>query len=363
MNPAAQRAEPRHRTLRTSVIASCAVLLVAVFLVGIVELFLLRFAAGDVYPPYSSLRADPYGTRALYESLEKIPGAIVVRHLKPLNILEGAAGVVFYAGVHPGTLNFAQKKDLERFETVVQRGARLIIALQPVRDNPEAKLGRSIIEERWGVRLAYSQESEDLLPSQTLLYFDHLDKNWQTLRQASVIARGMGKGSIVLVANAYLLSNEALLASRDTDLLAAIIGGPAQRFTFDEYHFGVEETGSLAALARKYGLQSLVAGLLLLAALFVWQSSASFLPPREVEEAEVLGKSAVSGFVNLLRRGVPSTELLPLCAKEWRKSLALGSFCSIEKRKQVEDALAAGGEDPLTAYRRINRILAQRKTR
>jgi len=334
-----------------------------VFLIGIVELFLLRFAEGDVYPPYSSLRADPYGTRALYESLEKIRGATVARHLKPLNMLEGAEGVVFYTGVHAQTLGLASNKELERFEAVVQRGARLILALQPVKDKPEAKLGRSIIEERWGVRLAYSQESEDLLPSQTLLYFDHPDKNWQTLQQASVIARGMGKGSIVLVANAYLLSNEALLESRDTDLLAAIIGGPAQRFTFDEYHFGVAETGSLAALARKYGLQGLAAGLFLLAALFVWQSSASFLPQREVEEAEALGKSAVSGFVNLLRRGVPSAELLPLCAKEWRKSLALGSFCSIEKQKQVEDALAAGGADPLTAYRRINRILAQRKTR
>jgi hypothetical protein len=172
-----------------------------------------------------------------------------------------------------------------------------------------------------------------------------------------VIARGMGKGSIVLVANAFLLSNAALLSSRDTDLLAAMIGGAARRFTFDEYHFGVEETGSLAALARKYGLQGLAAGLLLLAALFVWQSSASFLPPREVEETEVLGKSAISGFVNLLRRGVRRADLLPLCAKEWRKSLALGSFCSIEKQKQVEDALAAGGADPLTGYQRISRIL------
>ena len=89
----------------------------------------------------------------------------------------------------------------------------------------------------------------------------------------------------------------------------------------------------------------------------------------EVEEAEVLGKSAVSGFVNLLRRGIPTADLLPLCAKEWRKSLALGVFCSIEKRKQVEDALAAGGQDPLTGYQRISRIVGQadslssRKTR
>src|SRR5262245_18947335 len=209
--------------MRNKIIGACAVLLVAVFLIGIVELFLLRFAAGDVYPPYSSLRADPYGTRALYESLERIPGAIVVRHLKPFNLLEGAECVAFYTGTHPQVLQRASNKELERFEAVVQRGARLIITLQPVRDKPEVKLGRSIIEERWGVRLAYSPESEDLPPSQTLLYFDHPDKNWQTLQQGAVIARGIGKGSIVLAANAYLLSNEALLTSRDTDLLAAII--------------------------------------------------------------------------------------------------------------------------------------------
>src|SRR2546429_5355956 len=143
-------------------IGACVGLFVAVFFVGIVELFLLRFAAGDVYPQYSSLRADRYGTRALYESLEKLPVATVVRHMKPLNLLDGAEGVVFYTGVHPETLWLASNKDLERFEAVVQRGARLIIAFQPVRDKPEAKLGRSIIEERWGVRLAFSPESEDL---------------------------------------------------------------------------------------------------------------------------------------------------------------------------------------------------------
>jgi hypothetical protein len=38
------------------------------------ELFELRFERGDVYPAYSSLRADPLGAMAFYESLEKIPG-------------------------------------------------------------------------------------------------------------------------------------------------------------------------------------------------------------------------------------------------------------------------------------------------
>src|SRR5438128_196550 len=106
--------------LNNKLLGACAAILVAVFLIGVAELFLLRFAGGDVYPPYSSLRADPSGTRALYESLEKIPGATVARHLKPLSMLEGARGVVFYTGVNPETLRLANKKELERFEAVVQ---------------------------------------------------------------------------------------------------------------------------------------------------------------------------------------------------------------------------------------------------
>jgi hypothetical protein len=171
-------------------IGACAALLVAVFAIGIVELFLLRFAAGDVYPPYSSLRSDPSGTRVLYESLEKIPGATVVRHLKPLNMLEGAEGVVFYTGANPEMLRLANKKGLERFEAIVQPGARLIITMQPVRHTPESKPERSAIEEHWGARLAYppprklkdpDEDEPEEMPSQTLLYFDRLDKNWLTL--------------------------------------------------------------------------------------------------------------------------------------------------------------------------------------
>jgi hypothetical protein len=172
----------------------------------------------------------------------------------------------------------------------------------------------------------------------------------------TVIERRLANGSIALVANGYLLSNEALLERRDTELLVSLIRGPARNFTFDEYHFGISETGSVVALARKYGLDGLAAGLALLFALFVWQSSASFLPPREEAEAEVLGKSAVSGFVNLLRRGVARSELLPVCAKEWRR------YGSSAKGKQVEEIAASGG-DPLDAYQRISCILAERNIR
>ncbi|HLH55180.1 MAG TPA: hypothetical protein VKY92_16360, partial [Verrucomicrobiae bacterium] len=59
----------------------------ALFGLGLFELFQLRFEAGDVYPAYSSLRADPLGTMALYESLARMPGVNVVRDFSAENRL------------------------------------------------------------------------------------------------------------------------------------------------------------------------------------------------------------------------------------------------------------------------------------
>jgi hypothetical protein len=279
---------------------------------------------------------------------------------------------VFYTGVDPWKFRGSSYKTLGQFESVLQHGARLIISFQPRMRAPIGREETGAIAERWGVWLASAtpdkpaEDEQEDLPRETLLYFDHLDNNWQTLYRSTghptAIVRRLGNGSIALVANGYLLSNEALLDRRDTVLLASLIRGIAPNFTFDEDHFGISETGSVVALARKYGLSGLAAGLALLFALFIWQSSASFLPPREEVEAEVLGKSAVSGFVNLLRRGVARPDLLPLCAKEWRRSLAAGSYYSSAKLKQVEE-VAASNADPLSAYQQISRILGERKIR
>ena len=60
----------------------------AAFAFGVVPSCLqLRFEAGDVYPPYSSLRADPLGAMAFYESLGKIPGISVRRDFSASNRL------------------------------------------------------------------------------------------------------------------------------------------------------------------------------------------------------------------------------------------------------------------------------------
>ena len=75
---------------------------VAGFLVWLVG---VRFSTGSVYPPYSTLRSDPLGTKALYESLDALPGIEVRRNLKAWRRIRFDAPTTFFVlGARPGDL-------------------------------------------------------------------------------------------------------------------------------------------------------------------------------------------------------------------------------------------------------------------
>jgi hypothetical protein len=67
--------------------AALALALAAVFLGGLVALFTADFAGGEVYPEYSTLRADPDGAKLLFESLARLPGLTVTRNFMPVQSL------------------------------------------------------------------------------------------------------------------------------------------------------------------------------------------------------------------------------------------------------------------------------------
>src|SRR5205807_5643409 len=120
-------------------------------------------------------------------------------------------------------------------------------------------------------------------------------------------------GTIAMASDSYFLSNEALLKDRHPDLLSWWIG-PNKQIIFDEAHFGVVENPGIAALIRKYHLHGLILGLILLAGLFIWKNSAPFIPmyAEELRSDFVPGKDSAAGFVNLLRRNIPASEILNL---------------------------------------------------
>jgi hypothetical protein len=398
---------------------------------GLAHLFRLRFETGDIYPAYSSLRADPIGTKALYAGLD--PLVPTERRFQPLSKLgDGGARTLLFLGLNPDDFRLLPE-DWKHLEAFAGSGGRLVISLLPsfypprtnwfalkaAQKRAASKGGvgtnappvdgsrqpwtgpdgeefdaRAIpLQKRWDLGLgfatlprndagvfksamAFNRTADTLpetLPCHTALYFDQAGEPWRTIyarepARPVLIERPLGRGTIVLVADSFHFSNEALRHDRQAALLAWLVGS-SRHVIFEESHLGVQEAPGVATLVRRYRLHGLLAGVLLLAGLFVWKNAASFIPPDEEQRARdrgdlIAGKESAAGFVNLLRRNIPGRDLLGICLQEWRKSCAHQvSRARLEQVQAIidaENALDVNQRRPIETYRAISQILSER---
>jgi hypothetical protein len=255
-------------------------------------------------------------------------------------------------------------------------------------DEPESSAGVTSLRKRWGIGFGFLAlprsetdsyepvhvENKTALPLPAILdwhsalVLTNLDKSWQTIYARGVnpvvVERKFGSGTIVMATDSYFLSNEAMRKDRHADLLSWLAGS-SRHIVFDEGHLGIVETPGVALLMRKYRLYWLVGGLLLLAGLFIWKNSLSFVPPApdEVQPDYVAGQEAAAGFVNLLRRNIAPKDVLRTCFDEWSRSLAQGARHSITRVDQAQAILEAEyarpprERNPIRAYQEICKAL------
>lgn len=198
------------------------------------------------------------------------------------------------------------------------------------------------------------------------------DPAWQPLYGVggtSVAAqRPFGGGSLVVLTDSYLLSNEALRSDLQPGLLSWIVG-PSRTVLFDETHFGIAARRGVMWLATSYGLHGALAALLLLSVLFVWQHAARLVPPAPDDGfagGEVSGRTAFSALRDLLRRHVPRERLLERCVEEWQRTAASTSVRGRQRAERLAEALARhrslprGRRDVAETYRRMAEIISER---
>jgi hypothetical protein len=200
----------------------------------------------------------------------------------------------------------------------------------------------------------------------------NLDQTWTAIyargTNAVFAEKQYGNGTIVLAGDSFFVSNEAMQRDRHADLLAWLIGA-GQTVVFDESHFGIVESSGVTALMRKYRLHGVMFGFILLAGLFIWKNSMSFvpMPATSARENFVVGKDSAVGFVNLLRRNIPAKDILQTCFDEWTKSLRRRTDYTITGVEQAQAAMQIELDkthhrrNPILAYQNIARALKARR--
>ncbi|MEM7700071.1 MAG: DUF4350 domain-containing protein [Verrucomicrobiota bacterium] len=117
------------RFFAVGVLLLLGVILIAAF-VGVLR---GRLIDGRVYPHYASFRADPLGTRALYETLERLPEFEVRRNLVPLARVDdlGENDAFLILGYpRDEMVGWRIPEDSGLFKSV-EAGARLVITVNP----------------------------------------------------------------------------------------------------------------------------------------------------------------------------------------------------------------------------------------
>lgn len=386
------------------------------FVAGLYNLFSVRFRAGDIYPAYSSLRSDPLGTKVLFKGLAGLDGIKVERNVQSLAKFSGEKDMTFLVlGASRDWVEAQGQNAYQAFSGMAASGGRVVISLYPSqevdksdaaadakdrekdkgegtgkkedrRDLQNKKQEESLLK-RWGLSIAYSKEQgaisadlrkngvADLPPTikcASTIYFTGLDKGWDVIYERRglpvMIEKKFGAGSIVLYADSYIFSNEAMLSERSPGLLAWVAGSGV-KICFDESHFGITKDRGIVNLMYKYRLQGVILVLLLIAGLFLWKTATRFVPPFKGGRTEEPGlrteRDHLDGLTGLLQRNILSKDLLNICVKEWEKSVAGDKRYYRDSVSKVRELLDEPGmhTDPVQSYNKISDHISERKRR
>ncbi len=322
----------------------------ALFFFGL-QMFRIRLETGDSYPEYSTYRADPKGLKAFYASLQATDQIQVSRRLQTSKILpSGENQLLVVAGLR-ATQQIVSDEDSQLFDHWLATGGRLLIAVspepsQPLKTSPSSPTTREdksnlssvpwqIFVRRWGAEIAPLSDISSATATSTLFgliprwlgrnFFDRLTPEWQVIAVQGgkdvIVERAFGRGSIVLLADSYPLSNEALATDRNTGFLLWLIDN-RRGVLFDETHLGLTEHPGIMTLANRFGLQGTLFSFVAVLLLFIWKCQYTLVPRAKLDRNSLIvsGNSSDQAFLNLLPRAVPSRDLLKVCISTWLKT-------------------------------------------
>lgn len=292
------------------------------FVWGLYKLCNLRFEQGDIYPAYSSLRSDPLGTKGLYEALSCLPELQVTRNFLPIDQAQIAKPYTWFM------IGMSTSLDSDYLHAI-RTGTRMVIAFNYIKQNTAFELGLSIetikdLPETYANKRPSDLPLPDQFPWRDTTFIRPTHKDWQVIYSVQdkpvILERRMGQGSIVVLANSFLLSNEALVNQRQTALISWLCAQNVN-LVFDETIHNIQASQGVMTLAKTYHLKGLAMGLLVLVGLFIWSRTPILTAPAHSHAKIIQTHAMDSGLTSLLTYHLSPKKWLSICFQEWRKNL------------------------------------------
>lgn len=382
------------------------VAVLALLVFGLNRLIHLRFESGRAYAPLSSLRTDPLGAKALHEAFESLDGIAVERNYVPLKQLSGITPDATMLVLNLRGYDLFRVTGFAEVRDFVEGGGRLVLALDPahvayehlddeedkdtdsgpdgVSEDPGEENARGFIRrapkdvrdlwkglglrhgEHEGGHARRTEAAPNSIPEEVpwreggiLVEFD--DAVWKPVysigNEVVAASREVGEGSLVVLTDSYLFSNEALLKHRFTGFLSWAVGDQ-RRIIFEETHLGVSERTGVAVLMRRYGLFEFVFAFGCFMLLVVWRGSQPLLPAHDASSKTNVvqsERSVESGFCDLVSRHMRDADLPAEAFAIWKKSFIKTRSDEARYREelaQVEGLLNPDKEEGMTRRKR-----------
>ncbi len=311
----------------------------------------------DSYPAMSSLNTGPDGAKLLFDTLHSIPSLQVKRNFQPFTRWRPTRSTILLLSTNPLMLNNAESDDLVELEHLAQAHNRVVLCLtkEAELEKPDPKKPLPL-KTRWGLQIL-SIRDNDKKDAASHVVLDH-DSSWHVVAGLSgAFEKRLPSGGFIVVSlNSDNLSNERLAKEASALIEVPPLIGQNSAIIFDEVHLGIEDSGSIAALAVHFKLQGLIVGLLLLLALFIWNQSVSFPPPSEAvrkQDTQVTGVDARATFAGLIARHLSPQSLMESCVAEWNR---------MKPEQRIQSGIPAK-VDPVTTYRELQENVPKKRNR
>lgn len=339
----------------------------------------------DAFPGYSSLLPNPKGMKVLHNSIERIPGFEIQRNYRPYSELEGSTDMLLIMGGLQSwrqslPMNVIEENNDHGLSAFVESGGSLLIAYTPwissqdadqtmddsdSEDEMEEEEEVSDSEETEKTRHRYILDTVaeagmthgEFEPFQwkSRYALDLPEDGWQIHQSIgehpAIASTSLGEGTIIVCADAYFISNEAML-DPPLDFIKWMTTGK-RVIIFDEWSKGVQDNRSIVYLLRKHKILAFLISLIVTSVLLFWHNSSSVLARSAMLQEAENGQHETSATAVLLRKDVPAKSLVTAC----RELLARDKRLLKREWKRFESNPVPTNEDPTIEYNKIVKSL------